>query len=293
MSELQVAPGGDLGEVAYLRAPAGPERFRRRAQRLAALAPGHAAGDYLAFLALVCEAQAAAAGATRLSPNGRDLPPGRPLDVAAPPPAEWRAALSSILASLEPAAMPGPAREALRQLAAAGAGPLDELAGRVLSGELGADELARAPLVGAALQVPYVLLAAGVGAMPVARAGDAGCPVCGFGPVAGLLLAGDRLRYLSCGLCASEWHLTRLQCAVCRQADQVAYLAVEGGDGVARAEACHRCRAYTKILDVEKAPRLEPAADDLATLSLDLLVAEQGFARTGRNLLLATAGGAS
>ncbi len=289
MTEPRLSPGGELGEVAYLRAPAGPERFRRRAERLAALAPGHAAGDYLAFLALVCEAQAGAARSLRLSPNGRDLPPGRPLDVAAPPPAEWRTALASILASLEPAPMPGAAREAVRQLAGAGAGPLEELAARVLSGQLGADELARAPLVGAALQIPYVLLAAGVGTLPVARAEDGGCPVCGFAPVAGLLLAGDRLRYLSCGLCASEWHLTRLQCAVCRQADQVAYLSIEGGDEVARAEACHRCGAYTKILDVEKAPRLEPSADDLATLSLDLLVAEQGFARNGRNLLLATA----
>jgi FdhE protein len=36
----------------------------------------------------------------------------------------------------------------------------------------------------------------------------------------------------------------------------------------------------------EKDPMLEPMADDLATLALDLLVDEQGFQRSGPNFLL-------
>jgi FdhE protein len=36
----------------------------------------------------------------------------------------------------------------------------------------------------------------------------------------------------------------------------------------------------------EKAPSVDPVADDLATLALDLLVDEAGYSRSGPNLLL-------
>ena len=94
MTEL--VGGGQLGEVPHLRPAAGPALFRRRADRLAVLSAGHSAGDFLAFLSRLATAQAEAAGRLRLSPNGRDLPPGRPLDVQGPPPPEWRVALGAI-----------------------------------------------------------------------------------------------------------------------------------------------------------------------------------------------------
>jgi FdhE protein len=283
-------PGGGLpGEVPHFRPPAGPILFRRRAGRLAALGQGHAAGDYLAFLARLAAAQADAAARLRLSPNGRDLPPGRPLDVRGPPPPEWRDALGAIASALGDAPMPGPAREALAALGRLGTPGLDSLAARVLDGALGPGDLAPAPFVGAALQVAYGGLAAGLPPGAVARAGDAGCPACGFAPVAGAVLGNDKLRYLVCGLCGSEWHLTRLQCAVCRSAERVSYLALEGHPGPAKAEICDGCMVYTKLLYVESDPALEPFADDLASLALDLLVAERGYARNGRSLFLATA----
>lgn len=289
MSDAQLVGGGDLGEIPYLRPAAGGVLFQRRAQRLAALAPGHAAADYLELLSALCTAQRAAAGEIRLSPNGRDLPAARPLDISAPPPAEWRDALAALLRGLQQVPMPDPARQALRQLSEAGPGALDALGGRILRGELGLDDLARAPFAGAALQVSYALLASSLPLDAVPRADDAGCPVCGFPPVAGMVLADDKLRYLVCGLCGCEWHLTRLTCAACHEQAHVSYYAVEGGTGPAKAEACTGCGAYTKLLDVEKAPQLEPFADDLASLSLDLLMAERGLARHGRNLFLASA----
>ena len=63
-----------------------------------------------------------------------------------------------------------------------------------------------------------------------------------------------------------------------------------GGAGSAKAEACPSCKAYTKLLYVEEDPRLEPFADDVATLSLDLLMAEEGWVRHGVNLFLLTGG---
>jgi len=288
VTEPQV-PGGERGEIAYLRAPAGPSLFRRRAERLAALAPGHAAGDFLAFLSRLAAAQAGALESLRLSVNGRDLPPGRPLDLAGPPHPEWREALALVVRALAREEMPAPAREALASLARRGTGELDALAGRILHGETGAADLAAAPFAGAGLQVAYAGLAAGLPAEAVERAGDALCPVCGFPPVAAVVLGDDKLRYLVCGLCATGWHLTRLQCAVCRSGEKVSYLSLEGSSGAVRAECCDACRVYTKICSVEQGPDLEPFADDLASLPLDLLVAERGYVRNGRNLFLATA----
>lgn len=277
----------DPGEVRALRLPPGAALFQRRAERLASLAPGHATGDFLAFAGQVCELQARAAGELRLSPNGRDLPATRPLALPAAPP-EWRDALGLLLRGLEKVPMPPPAREALHALAGAAPAEREALAGRVLRGDLSAADLAPAPFVGAALQVVYGGLAATLPA-GLPRAEDGGCPVCGSPPVAGLVLGDDKLRYLCCSLCGSEWNLPRLHCAVCRKQDQVGYVTIEGDTGPAKAETCKTCRVYTKLLYVEKAPRLEAGADDLATLALDLLLAEEGYARSGRNLLLATA----
>lgn len=187
--------------------------------------------------------------------------------------------------------MPAPAREAIRALAEASSAQQEHLAGRVLRGELSGADLAQAPFAGAALQVVYACA-------PVPRPADltqaegAGCPVCGSPPVAGVV-GEDRRRFLCCCLCGAEWHLTRLHCAVCRQQEHVGYVALNGsGSGVpgpAKAETCEKCGVYTKLLYVEKEPRLEVGADDLATLMLDELLAEEGFGRNGRNLLLPSA----
>jgi FdhE protein len=53
-----------------------------------------------------------------------------------------------------------------------------------------------------------------------------------------------------------------------------------------KAEACSSCKSYTKLFYAEGDPRLEPFADDVATLSLDLLMAEDGWVRHGVNLFL-------
>jgi FdhE protein len=290
VSEPVLSGGGSLGAAAYLRPHPGPALFSRRAARFEALAPGHAAGEYLAFLARVATAQHEAAERLWAGPPPR-LPPstpgGRPLDAAGPRPASWLAALTGLLASLEPAPLPGPARATLRRLADLPTGALEGLADRVLAGALRPGEVAEAPLVGAALQVAFGDLASRRGAGTVPRADDEGCPVCGFPPVTGLVLGDDKLRYLTCGLCASQWHHTRVQCTRCRSAARLSYLVQEGSDGAAKAEVCEGCHAYLKLIYLEERPGLDPWADDLATLPLDLLVAERGLERLGVNLLLA------
>lgn len=281
--------GGALGAVPYLRPhPGAAAVFERRAARFAALAPGHAAGDYLLLLSRVAAAQGAAAGRLPALAWPGGAAAGPPLDADGPWPAAWRDGLDHLVALLADEPAP-PVRAALEALAALEPGALRARARRLLAGQVPEAEVAGAPFLGAALQVVFTAAAAAVPAAAVARA-EAGCPVCGAAPAVGLILGDDRLRYLCCGLCASAWHHTRVQCVLCRSAADLSYLEVEGASIPAKAEACQACRAWLKLLYVERAPALEPLADDVATLSLDLLMAGRDLGRLGRNLLLVSPG---
>jgi FdhE protein len=66
----------------------------------------------------------------------------------------------------------------------------------------------------------------------------------------------------------------------------MAYHSIEGGSAAIRAESCEECHTYRKILYQEKDPDVEPVADDLASLGLDLLMAEAGYHRGSGNPLL-------
>ena len=52
------------------------------------------------------------------------------------------------------------------------------------------------------------------------------------------------------------------------------------------AETCDACKHYLKIMHMAREVHAEPVADDLATLTLDLLVSEEGYIRSGSNMLL-------
>jgi FdhE protein len=282
--------GGELGEVPYLRPhPGAAPLFARRAARFGALAPGHAAGDYLALLARLAAAQRAVAERLRLPPAPPPAAGALPLGLAAPPPA-WREALGLLLTGLDVVAAPPPVGAALERLGRLSPADLDGLAERLLAGRAGPLDVAVGPFAGAALQVAFTGLAAGISPAAVARVGE-GCPICGSSPTVGVVLGDDKLRYLVCGLCATWWHHTRAQCVLCRSSAAVSYLALEGAPGPARAEACDGCQAFLKLLYVEQGPQLEPLADDVATLALDLMVGERGYRRLGRNPYLVTGQG--
>jgi FdhE protein len=275
--------GGELGEVPYLRPhPGAGPVFARRAERFRALAPGHAAGDYLALLARLAEAQRAVAAQLRLPALPPPRPGGLPLDSAGALPPAWREALGLLRLQLASVEMPPAAGAALERLERLTEPDLDGLAERLLAGRTGSLDVPVALFAGAALQVAFTSLAAGLPAAAIARV-EEGCPVCGASPTAGVVLGDDKLRYLCCGLCATSWHHTRVQCVLCRSAATLACLTVEGDTGPALAETCEGCQAYLKLLYVERGPRLEPLCDDVASLALDLLVGERGYRRLGLN----------
>lgn len=78
----------------------------------------------------------------------------------------------------------------------------------------------------------------------------------------------------------------RATCVACGDGKRVNQRFVEGSDGVARAETCDSCQSYLKLLHADKAQWLDPVADDLATLGLDILVSDEGYHRMTANPFL-------
>lgn len=281
--------------------PSGAELFSDRAARLSALAGGHSMAGYLQVLAALAHAQAAACGAQLAGPvEQKQLDSSR--DYGMPPlsaqsherAAAWRADLRAIVAAMAKRPEPG-VTGAIAELGRMSDADIESLADRVLAGTTLDADAALVPFVGAALQVYFTRLAASLDVANVSRCDVPGiCPVCATRPVASIVrIGGDRnnLRYLACALCGTEWHLTRALCSSCQTEKSLHYLTIEqeGRElqrAVARAEACDECKSYLKIFFQEHDAAADPMADDLATLSLDLLVDENGFARSGPNLLI-------
>jgi FdhE protein len=280
---LDGAPGG----IIPVRLPADPVRvFERRATRFRMLASGHAIGDYLVALASLAEAQRRACQEISIGVNEEGFSPVLPLRLDTGRRGKaWREALGVVLTEMGKVLLPTPARLALARLGASAPSELEAFADALLDGKVDDMEPAAAPFVGAALQVYWTRLASGVQAGGLTPSLHV-CPVCGSPPVAGTVDGDDKLRYLTCSLCATEWHLTRVVCATCGATSDLSYFAVEGKPGAVKAETCGQCRTYLKLFYLEQDSRAEPVADDTATLSLDLLLAEQGFSRGGVNLFL-------
>lgn len=276
--------------------PARPTVFAERAQRFDQLAQDHSLGPYLGLMAHVSRAQHAvftARGAAQVpqqacaQSRAYGMPPLSALSHQRDP--GWRSDLYDIAAQI---AAPQ-AADVLRQLRGLDEGALEALADRVLTGNALDAEAALVPFVGAALQVYFTRSAATLAADDVAHSDvPTVCPVCATRPVASIVHIGGQqanLRYLVCALCATEWNMARITCTSCEKDKNIEYLALSGA-GVrdkpaVRAECCGECRSYLKIVDRNADPSVDPVADDLATLALDLLVDEQGFLRSGPNLL--------
>lgn len=303
-SQTPIIPIKSSSEPPHVIAPDAAAIFATRAQRFEQLAAGHSLGDWLQFLAALSRAQHAALQSLPALP----LPDAEQLALARahrmpPLPAQswprdpaWRTSLLQIVAAVTPAA-PEVARKDLARLAGFDAERIEALAERVLHTELYGADAALLPYVAAALQVLWTAGAARLGVREIAALDVPGvCPCCGFLPVASVVRGGGEvgnLRYLHCALCNTEWNLVRVKCSACDANEGIGYRHLEaeglkGADAV-RAETCDACKSYLKIIYTEKGA-VDPVADDLATLALDILVDEAGYARSGPNLLLVPGG---
>jgi FdhE protein len=108
------------------------------------------------------------------------------------------------------------------------------------------------------------------------------CFVCGASPMLGEFQENDQVKHLRCGQCGADWLFRRLQCSYCGNEDHrtLGYLCAESTGERMRAEVCEKCHGYLKVIAsfTPTAPEML-AAEDLATLHLDYIARERGYAR--------------
>jgi FdhE protein len=288
-----------------LRLPERERVFSTRAARLRQQgesgALGHAIGNYLRLMAHLADAQhAALANIDAALPTDQQIANARefrmPLIAASGwhRHEHWRQILMSlcdcIIALSDVAAQARAVCDQLRTLAPE---QLEAQADALLTARTQAADVASAPFVMAALQVYWVNLASRLRIDDVHDIGVPGvCPICGTLPVASVVRADPRsqgFRYLHCALCATEWHMVRVKCSHCYTTQGITYQSIENGPPGIRAECCDSCQTYRKILYQEEDGNIEPVADDLASLTLDLLLSEAGYRRASANPLLVSA----
>ena len=282
-------------EAAPFLLPVTTTLFADRGDRFAALAKDHSLEDWLRFLGQLSQAQHATLKAlpSLALPDAEKLAQAKthgmpPLDVAERP-AAWRDALRELARSLAVDA-PESSKVSLETLSTADDARLEQLADLLVQGDITADDAAVLPFVAAALQVVFTQLASQMDVTQLQKLdADNVCPCCGSPAVASVVRLGaaiNNLRYLHCSLCNTEWNVPRTVCTTCGSDKDLTLQEIEGSKGSVRAECCDGCKSYLKIVAQEKDPHVDPVADDLATLALDMLADEAGYERAGPNLLL-------
>jgi FdhE protein len=287
-------PTGGVKAPLALILPDPATRFARSAARLEVLSAGHPMMEWLRFMARLAEAQHIVATTLPPLPGLERIAVERAVDARLPPlaadghrrDATWRDGLLLLLETFDGREIPAAARAVVANLRNRPADALEDLADRFLRGGLDVADAGAALYVAAALQVYFTRAAAALPATLLRLLPQRGlCPSCGSTPVSGVVTASGP-RYLHCSLCATSWNHVRAVCITCGEARALSLEGIEGDAGPARAETCNLCHTYAKMLYQARDTQVDPVADDLATLGLDLLVAEAGWARHAPNPLL-------
>jgi FdhE protein len=272
-------------------------RFARTAERLERLSEGHPMEGWLDFMAQLARAQHLAASslaplsaldeamveqavAARLPPISAD---GHRRDPA------WRDGLALLLDTFSEE-LPSPAAAVAAELRARSAASTEALADAFLRGAIDDKDAGSSFWIAAALQVYFTCLAGRLPA-PVLRLLEERslCPCCGSTSSASLVTGAGQnpgARYLYCSLCSTAWNYSRAVCVACGGSRTLAIRGIEDDSGLVKAETCDECGTYSKMAYQAKDMQADPYADDLATLGLDVMVGEAGWARHAPNPLL-------
>lgn len=290
LPEQTITPAGQP----TLLLPPPLDLFASRGERLHGLSPHHTLGPWLTHLAAVCEVQQSALNAL-LAEQAQGK--GTRLSLAVPVEAATLEAVAAVYGMLldkladAPVAQGSPAPAAPPQ--ALSQEELALAAERcLLLAHAQTDAAGRTPtdvLVAAAMQVVWTAAARQADPAGMQPGHADFCPVCASAAGGSIVLAGEGrggLRYQQCCLCSSRWNVVRAHCTLCEEGSTVNYLSLEGENPAIGAETCEHCHGYAKIFFQDKDRHVDPVADDLATLALDVLVGEEGFGRGAPNLFL-------
>lgn len=291
-------PIGEIATPPFARLPDPASLFARRATRFGALSDGdHELRPYLRFLAEIANAQHETQDALPEPPapepetlrraSASGMPPLDRSRLAVEP--AFVETLARLLERLDGVTMPTPARAALAHLAHLDRTALLEMARAVLADAVPMETLAEHVFVASALQIDFACAAAQLDAKTLVPIADGVCPACGGAPVTSLIVGWNEAhgtRFCACSLCATLWNYVRIKCTLCGSTKGIGYTEVDGGPGTIKAETCDECRGYVKILHQHSDPKLDPVADDVGALALDILVRDAGYRRGGVNPFL-------
>jgi FdhE protein len=288
---------GDEAKPAYAVLPDPSQLFLNRSKRLRSIASGHVLEAYLKFVgdlaAAQHETQACLGEAARPNPAPLEqaLEHGMPpfSRAVCQPDDAARSAVTTLLKVLAQADLSKETAAAVERLVAA---PTDRLNQSIIGalGDLPPDDIAERVLVLAGLQVHFSGLAALLVADDLKPIADGICPVCGSVPMSSSVVGwpgAHNTRYCACSLCGTMWNVVRVKCVLCSSTEGISYHSIDEGFAVVKAETCDVCNRYVKILYQVKDHMLDPLSDDVATLGLDIALAEQGvWKRGGQNPFL-------
>jgi FdhE protein len=306
MRQGETAPkGGWRGEsVGGVKAPEPillpkpATRFARTAARLERLAAGHPMEGWLGFMAEVADAQHFAAEALPPFPGPDEVQARIAIEARIPPVAAdgwrrdsiWRDGLRLMLERINPAFLPPEAATAMEALRQRDPDATEALADSFLRGSLDPADAAAAFWIAAALQVHFTQLAARLSAESLRLLEHRGlCPCCGSTPSSAVVRGSGQTpgaRYLYCSLCSTAWNHTRTVCITCGGSRTLTLRGIDGDPDVVKAETCDECRTYAKLMYEAKDTQVDPYADDLASLGLDIMVSEAGWSRHAPNPLV-------
>jgi FdhE protein len=296
-TQFDPIPIGEVAKPPFVRLPDPSTMFARRTKRLRSLADTHQLRAYLAFVADLSDVQHRLQSAIPPPgpPSSADLARSRqfkmpPLDRSRfTRDAAFDALWDRLLAMVEQIAMPENANLALQRLRVSDAAAQAAMIAGVLNGTMPAAAPAEHAFVAAAAQVHFARLAAQLDATTLVPIGDGTCPACGSPPVCSMVVGwsgAENTRFCVCSLCATMWNYPRIKCVLCGSTEGIAYQEIAGGSAAVKAETCDSCRRYVKILQHHSNRSLDPVADDIATLALDLLLRQSEYRRGGANAFL-------
>jgi FdhE protein len=288
---------GGVPQAPFVNLPNPSVIFARRAARLAVLAAASQLAGYLGFLASIAEAQAGLLPGLPEPEFPDAATVARAGEFAMPPldrsvfktDAALRETCARLFAALAATQKPEAAEAALGRVIAADEAALDGMIANVLADSIPFETVAEHVYVAAALQVHFARLAARLNATALVPVSVGACPVCGGPPAVSMIVGwqgAEGARYASCALCSTLWNEVRVKCLACGSTKGVGYQEVDGQSGAIKAETCDECGSYVKILHQHKDVMLDPIADDVGSLGLDLLLRDSTYRRAGVNPFL-------
>lgn len=289
---------GGVPQAPYVVLPNPRRVFAQRAARFEGLAATSPLAPYLRFLAALTALQADLVTSLPASESLPSTQVDRAESHAMP--LLDRGALATdpdtvlvlhrLFDAAQAIAKPAAAAAALEEVRSASPDALAVLVDNVLADDIPTDALASHLYVAAGLQVLAARLAATLHPTRIQPIGVGICPVCGGLPVSSVVLGvqgAEGARYAACSLCATLWNEVRVKCLACGSTRGIGYREVDEGEAATvKGEVCDECRSWVKILYQTKNPSLDPVADDVASLGLDLLVRDAGYRHAGFNPLL-------